>query len=93
LEIPALNCSEKTGYNGPNVRCGGAGSLQATMDVRVISVMNILIKGFELIVIHFSVIKNLFYPDTQGKLVEMLILLFCRVFVFRSSDVIQNIVH
>jgi hypothetical protein len=63
------------------------------MDVGVIFVMNILIKGFELIVIHFFLIKNSFCPDTHGKLIGMLVLLFCRVFVFRSSDVFQNVVH
>jgi hypothetical protein len=69
------------------------GFVQATVDVGVIFVLDVLIKCFELIVIHFALIRNLFYPDTPGKLVKIPVLLLCRIFVFRCSDVIQNLVH
>jgi hypothetical protein len=65
----------------------------ATVDVGVIFVINVGIKRFELIVIHFALIRNSFYPDTPRKLIKMPVLLLCNIFVFRTSDVIQNLVY
>jgi hypothetical protein len=76
-----LNYPKTTGYNGPSVHCGGMGFVQATVVVGVIFVVNFLIKRFELIVIHFALIRNSFYPDIPGKLVKMPVLLLCRIFV------------
>jgi hypothetical protein len=69
------------------------GFIQAIVDIGVIFVMNVSIKRFEMILIHFALIRNSFYPDKPGKLVKIPALLLCKIFIFRSSDVIQNLVH
>ena len=71
MKIPPLNHPRRTGYSGHSVFCGATSHVQVTVDMDPISVMNVLIKPFLLICIHFAQARSSLYLGTPGKVTKL----------------------
>ena len=54
VNIPTLNHPRMTGYSAHSILCGVESRVEVTMDMVPVSVINVLVKTFLLICIHFA---------------------------------------
>jgi hypothetical protein len=82
-EDPCTEPPKKDWYSGHSVFCGVTSCIEVTVDMDPISVMNVLIKLFLLICIHFAQVRSSLYLGTPGKVTSVPFLILIKLYAFR----------